>query len=76
MDYTVYQRQKEKEFEDSCQRCGTCCGAKNDPCIHLIGQPDGSYLCDIYDSRGGIQKTRSGDFFNCVSLREILHEEW
>ncbi len=76
MDYEIYQINREKEFENVCRRCGNCCGAGDDPCIHLILQPDGKYLCDIYESRGGMQKTRSGKFFECVSIRRILHEEW
>ena len=33
-------------------------------------------VCDIYVSRGGTQKTRSGRFFECVSIRTILNQEW
>lgn len=76
MDYTLYQVNKEKEFEANCQRCGNCCGAKTDPCVHLIKQTDESYLCDIYASRGGIQKTHAGKFFQCVPVRDILHDDW
>jgi uncharacterized cysteine cluster protein YcgN (CxxCxxCC family) len=76
MEYQTYQIQKEKEFEDACQRCGNCCGAQDDPCIHLIIQPKGKYYCDIYDSRGGVQKTLEGKFFECVSIRDILHGDW
>ena len=73
MDYEIYQINKEKEFEGLCLRCGNCCGAQSDPCSHLILQADGKYLCDIYPSRGGMQKTHSGNFFECVALRTILH---
>ena len=76
MDYEIYQLNREKEFENVCLRCGNCCGVADDPCIHLILQSDGKYLCDIYESRGGMQKTRSGNFFECVSIRTILHEDW
>lgn len=76
MDYETYQAEKEKEFEEICRRCGNCCGVKDDPCIHLMRQEDGIFFCDIYDSRGGIQKTRRGDFFQCVSIRDILHADW
>ena len=76
MDYQIYQIQKEKEFEETCLRCGNCCGAQDDACIHLLPQSDGRYICDIYDSRGGTQKTSSGKFFQCVSLRDILHDQW
>jgi len=76
MEYQTYQIFKEKEFEDICQRCGNCCGVQEDPCMHLVKKTDDTYLCDIYDSRGGMQKTHSGKFFNCVSIREILHADW
>ncbi|MFH1063019.1 MAG: hypothetical protein V1747_09090 [Candidatus Omnitrophota bacterium] len=76
MEYQTYQIQKEKEFEAACHRCGNCCGAQDDPCIHLITQPQEKHYCDIYDSRGGVQKTRSGKFFECVSIRDILHGDW
>ena len=76
MNYEKYQINQEKEFENACLQCGNCCGLDDDTCIHLIAQHDGKYLCDIYDSRGGIQKTRSGKFFECVSIRTILHTDW
>jgi len=77
MEYEAYQILKEKEFENICQRCGNCCGIKGkDPCMHLVRLPDGKHHCDIYESRGGIQKTRSGRFFECVSIRNILHHDW
>ena len=63
MNYELYQINREQDFENVCLRCGNCCGAEGDACIHLIQQPDGKYLCDIYDSRGGTQKTRAGKFF-------------
>ena len=76
MGYDSYQIQKEKEFENICMRCGNCCGVQDDPCIHLIQEAEGKYFCDIYVSRGGTQKTRSGRFFECVSIRTILNQEW
>lgn len=76
MDYEIYQINKEEEFENVCLRCGNCCGLDDDPCIHLVAQPEGKYLCDIYASRGGRQKTRSGKFFECVNIRTILHSDW
>lgn len=76
MDYETYQLHKEEEFENVCVRCGNCCGTQQDPCIHLIAQPDGKFLCDVYTSREGIQKTRSGKFFNCVLIRNVLHDHW
>ena len=76
MDYKIYQINREKEFENACLRCGNCCGASEDACIHLISQTDGKYMCDIYDCRGGTQKTRSGKFFECVNIRTILNVDW
>lgn len=76
MEYYTYQIQKEKEFEAACRRCGNCCGAQDDPCMHLVKHLEGDYFCDIYDSRGGVQKTRLGKFFECVSIRDILHKDW
>ncbi|MFH2137814.1 MAG: hypothetical protein ABII88_04845 [Candidatus Omnitrophota bacterium] len=75
-DYLDYQLQKEREFEDICKRCGNCCGGKDDPCIHLVPQAEGIFICDIYSSRRGTQKTRSGKEFKCVFIREILHNNW
>lgn len=76
MDYETYQILKEEEFEKICKRCGNCCGLADDPCIHLVSLPDGTFSCDIYESRGGMQKTQSGNFFQCVSIRDILHKDW
>ncbi|MBI4846900.1 MAG: hypothetical protein HY810_10600 [Candidatus Omnitrophica bacterium] len=76
MDYLTMQLQKEKEFENACGRCGNCCGRQEDPCMHLLIQADGLCICDVYFSRGGMQKTRSGKFFECVSIRDILHLDW
>ncbi|MCG2711385.1 MAG: hypothetical protein L6416_03565 [Candidatus Omnitrophica bacterium] len=76
MGYEIYQINREKEFENACLRCGNCCGAGVDACIHLIAQPDGKYRCDIYESRGGLQKTQTGKFFKCVPIRMILHVDW
>ncbi len=76
MDYLTYQLQKEKEFEDICQRCGNCCGLKDDPCEQLVLQDSGKYFCRVYASRQGQQKTRSGKRFQCVLVRDILHNNW
>ena len=74
--YQDYQIKKEQEFESICKRCGNCCGVKDDPCIHLVAQADGTYFCDTYESRRGKQKTKSGKEFNCIFVREILHKDW
>jgi len=76
MDYREYQIQKEQEFEGRCLRCGNCCGLQDDPCVNLDKQADGRYSCNIYESRAGIQKTRSGREFKCVLIREVLHQDW
>ncbi|MCP4648974.1 MAG: hypothetical protein GY853_02675 [PVC group bacterium] len=76
-EYFYYQIRKEKEFEDICLRCGNCCGIQDDPCVHLVEQPEGKYLCDIYASRQqGKQKTHSGNLIKCVFIREILYKDW
>ncbi|MFH1459761.1 MAG: hypothetical protein ABIG64_05240 [Candidatus Omnitrophota bacterium] len=76
MDYETYQVFKEKIFEDICQRCGNCCGLRDDPCLNLTLKDDGTYLCAVYENRSGRQKTCSGKFFECVPIRKILYENW
>ncbi|MBD3246542.1 MAG: hypothetical protein GF333_05970 [Candidatus Omnitrophica bacterium] len=67
---------KEEEWEGLCVRCGGCCGAYDDPCVHLRQDGGGQYFCDIYERRFGIRTTRSGEKFRCVPVREILHIHW
>lgn len=66
----------EDRYEGICKRCGECCGAKDDPCIHLKPDGGGGYCCDTYETRFGPQKTLSGKSFNCVTLRENIKNGW
>ena len=75
-DYIRYLKEKEDELEKLCRRCGACCGAEDDPCIHLKKDTSGKYYCDIYPHRFGEQVTVSGEKFRCVPIRDILHTRW
>jgi len=67
----------EEEFEAVCIRCGACCGAYDgDPCEHLRPKADGSYFCVCYEKRAGVHHTIYGTEMDCVSIREVLHEQW
>jgi hypothetical protein len=72
----AYLEKKEKEWEDLCLRCGACCGAFDDPCIHLKKNKNNKFYCDIYPERFGIRKTVSGQLFRCVPIKQILHTHW
>jgi len=75
--YQKLQENKERDWEAYCRKCGMCCGVKEgDPCEHLREKEKGIYICDIYDNRFGLHKTKSGKEFRCVPLREILHKTW
>jgi len=68
-------RKLDNEFEALCKRCGSCCGAfDGDPCEHLTRKPNGEYFCPIYDCRFGPQKTKKGNEFDCVPIRELIKE--
>ncbi|MCK5706212.1 MAG: hypothetical protein KAI43_01070 [Candidatus Aureabacteria bacterium] len=75
-DYSSYITDKEKEHEALCKRCGACCGALNDPCIHLQKDKQGKYFCDTYDNRTREHNTISGETFRCVDIRSIIYKEW
>ncbi len=72
----AYLEEKDQQWESLCIRCGGCCGAYDDPCTHLKKDKDDKYYCDIYENRFGPQVTVSGERFNCVWVREILHTHW
>lgn len=76
MDYFETLQNKELEWEKLCIRCGGCCGAFDDPCLHLKRDDKGLTFCEIYDNRFGLRKTKNGEVFNCVHIREILHTRW
>ena len=64
------------DAESLCRNCGACCGAFEDPCEHLAAGPDGKFLCKIYPTRLGPQKTVTGHTFTCVLIREKAGETW
>lgn len=70
--YRTNQGTAEAAFEERCKRCGRCCGSDNDPCMHLKRQPDGTWLCEIYESRLGWRKTVGGNRFRCVPIRDNI----
>ncbi len=70
--YTEYTEEKEKEFESVCKRCGSCCGANDDPCQNLVKLGDGTFLCKAYDTRLGPQKTVSGNEFRCIPISYLI----
>jgi len=74
--YLRYLEEKENEWEGLCRRCGGCCGAYDDPCLHLKGDKKGEYYCEIYPKRFGLRKTVEGEEFNCVPVKEILDTHW
>ena len=74
--YQVYMKNKEEEYESLCKRCGRCCGVLNDPCVHLKKDEEDKFFCEIYDHRLGEHKTQSGNTFQCVPVRKILHKDW
>lgn len=74
--YTTYQEKKFEEYEALCKRCGDCCGAHgSDPCEHLLLN-NGAYSCDIYQTRYGVRRTRSGLTFMCVPIRDVINKSW
>jgi uncharacterized cysteine cluster protein YcgN (CxxCxxCC family) len=70
--YQSYLALKEREYESICLRCGQCCGADNDPCLHLQRLADGSYKCNIYSNRPGTHKTIKGNNLTCVPIKELV----
>ncbi|UCD15996.1 MAG: hypothetical protein JSV34_02790 [Candidatus Omnitrophota bacterium] len=71
-----YLRFKEEEWENLCIRCGGCCGAFDDPCLHLKKNKSGKYYCEIYRKRLGLRKTVKGEEFDCVPVKEIIRTYW
>ncbi|NQT27995.1 MAG: hypothetical protein HQ570_00165 [Candidatus Omnitrophica bacterium] len=74
-DYLNYLKSKEKEWEKFCIRCGGCCGAYDDPCLHLK-EGKKKFRCEIYSERFGTRKSVEGEEFNCVPVKEILNTHW
>ena len=76
VNYQEYLKHLEEKKENTCIRCGACCGAYEDPCLHLKQDRAGHYWCEIYTDRFGEHTTRGGETFECVPIREILHTRW
>lgn len=62
----------EIRWEKACLRCGACCGAYDDPCLHLKKNSDNRFYCDIYPARLGLKRTLKGEVFKCVPIKELL----
>ncbi|MCK4519614.1 MAG: hypothetical protein KAT96_00370 [Candidatus Omnitrophica bacterium] len=75
-NYLKYFEEKDKEWESLCRRCGACCGAYDDPCLHLKKDKEGKYNCEIYSERFGLKKSIKGEEFNCVPIKEIIKTHW
>lgn len=75
-NYQQSLRLKEKEWEELCACCGSCCGAYDDPCRHLKENSNGKLHCEIYDRRFGTHRTVKGEEFDCVLVKQILHTHW
>jgi uncharacterized cysteine cluster protein YcgN (CxxCxxCC family) len=74
--YETTQKRLEAWYESLCRRCGKCCGAGEvDPCANLHEAEDGTFVCAVYETRLGKQKTVSGREFNCVLVREVLQHD-
>ncbi|MEI8350482.1 MAG: hypothetical protein WCI77_10075 [Candidatus Omnitrophota bacterium] len=71
-----YFQKKEQEWDSVCRRCGTCCGAFDDPCRHLKKDNTGKHYCEIYQYRFGVRQAQGGEKFDCVPIKEILHTSW
>lgn len=71
--YELKQENEEAAYESLCRRCGVCCGSRdNDPCVHLVAQADGTFICGTYTNRFGLRKTVTGKEFTCVMIRDVL----
>ena len=73
--YKNYNLVREKEFEAVCTKCGSCCGALDDPCSNLARKEDGTYWCQVYPTRLGPQRTVSGESFTCVPISRHIAGE-
>lgn len=74
--YFKKQQSMLNDYENSCLRCGSCCGLEDgDPCLNLQSAPLGKYYCKCYGNRLGPQRTVSGKAFTCVPIRNNLKYE-
>jgi len=74
--YFKYLEMKEDEWESLCVRCGGCCGAYDEPCEHLKKTSKNKFYCQVYTNRLGTRKAVSGEEFDCVAVKKILHTRW
>ena len=59
--YEEHQKSQEVKHESVCNRCGICCGVRDDDlCLHLQQDSDGKYSCNLYHRRFGVRKTTKG----------------
>ncbi|MBU1862561.1 MAG: hypothetical protein KKH94_02720 [Candidatus Omnitrophica bacterium] len=74
--YEIYQQERLERREVLCGRCGECCGAHDgDPCRQLRSdEKTGNYFCADYQNRLGVQKTKSGKSFTCVTIAENFYK--
>ncbi len=71
--YAAHQEETFRDHESLCGRCGKCCGSEDgDPCSKLKKDVAGNFFCLEYDLRLGLQKTISGKYFTCVTVRELM----
>ena len=75
-DYLNYLENKEREWEKLCVCCGGCCGAYDDPCLHLKRDKKNKFHCKIYSDRFGSRRSVEGEEFNCVPVKEIINTHW
>ena len=74
LDELKYQntlKRRQEDWESLCVRCGGCCGAYDDPCLHLKKDAQDKFYCTIYDQRFGSRKTVKGEQFNCVFVKNF-----
>ncbi len=75
-EYDKLMDSRQAEWEARCSRCGACCGAFDDRCVHLREDEGGRYFCGVYEKRFGLHRTMSGKEFRCVPIRDILGQHW
>ena len=74
--YQAWLFTRQQDAEALCRHCGACCGAWEDPCVHLLISPEGRSSCNIYTDRFGLRKTVAGHSFTCVPVRVKLGTSW
>ncbi len=74
--YDTWLATRQEDWEARCRHCGACCGAFEDPCVHLVMTPEGHSRCLVYPARLGPHKTVGGRPFTCVHVRQKLGTSW